>query len=155
MHWTSTLFNAFETLMQSFMKNKSSFLLFPLTLLLLTACQKEQNDPLDYYFCSTSSIGDAQWSLYVDGDLVGQLPNRSALPNCNNTAALSGMLHLVFSEERHQFEAKDAQGTVRSQGYFKCDVKRQGQSSKSGITKGGYMLDWSCDHVLMSVFDAP
>ncbi len=134
------------------MKFKSLYLLTVLCLL-LTACSQEEADPIDYYFCATSGTGDEQWSLYVDGDLIGQLPRLNAVPNCGNTVALSGLLHVSLSQLRHQYEAKDAQGTVRSAGYFKCIENENVQKSKVGGGIGGSSLAWSCDLVIMSFFE--
>ena len=136
------------------MKTKSLFLLSALFLLLFTACEQEQEDPIDYYFCTTSPTGDAQWKLYVDGDLIGTLPSVTTVPNCGNTAALSGMLHTTLSEKRHRYEAKDALGTVHSSGYFQFKETDNGnRKAKGGGGIGGSTGDWSCDVVVMSVFE--
>jgi hypothetical protein len=96
--------------------------------------------------------GDEQWSLHIDGDLVGALPRLNAVPNCGNTAALSGLLHVSLPQSRHQYEAKDAQGNVRAAGYFKCKENEDVQKSKSGGGIVGSTLACSCDLVIMSVY---
>ncbi len=135
------------------MKTKLLFVLSALFLLLFTACEQEQDDPIDYYFCTTSATNDAQWDLYVDGDLVGKLPFVNAVPNCSNTAALPNLLHMSLSQERHQYEAKDGLGTVHAAGYFKTKEKGERKNGESGGGIGGSTLAWSCDIVIMSVFE--
>ncbi len=137
------------------MKTKSLFVLSALFFLFLTSCEQEQDDALDFYFCTTTPpTADENWTLYVDGDLVGQLPYKPAAPDCNNTAALPSMLHVVLSEERHQYEAKDAQGTVRSAGWFRYK-ENDNSTKKSGVDSrlGGSSFAWSCDIVIMSFFE--
>jgi hypothetical protein len=135
------------------MKIKSLFALSALCLLLLTACEHEQPEPIDFYFCTTSAVGDELWTLYIDNDLVGTLPSVGTVPSCSTTTALSSLLHVVLPQGRHRYEAKDGQGDVRSTGCFSFKGNERVQKSKSGGGKGGSSAAWSCDIVIMSFFD--
>ena len=136
------------------MKFKALFVLAVVSLLMLSACEQEQNDPMDFYFCTTSVTDDAQWDLYLDGDLVGTLPFVSAVPACGNTSALSGLLHVTLSEKRYEYQAKDAQGMVHAAGYFQFKAADSGRKkAETGGCIGGSTSNWSCDIVVMSVFE--
>ena len=140
------------------MKMKSSVMLLGLLLLLVTACRKELNDPMNYYFFTSEDTGEEQWTLYIDDDLVGPLTYSATMPSCTNTADLAGMLQLSLSNGRHTYEAKDAQGVVRSSGYFQCKETTNRKTGRSGSTPngtGGSSLFWgNCDFAVMSVFAA-
>jgi hypothetical protein len=135
------------------MKIKSLFVHSALCLSLLSACEQEQPEPLDFYFCTTSSVGDEQWALYVDDDLMGILPSVATVPSCSTTAALPSLLHVVLPQGHHRFEAKDALGEVRSAGYFSFKENERVRKSSVGGRKGGCSGAWSCDIVIMSFFE--
>jgi hypothetical protein len=139
------------------MKFKSLYLLPVLMLLFFTACEQEPEDQIDYYFCTTTPTDDTQWDLYVDGDLIGKLPYVTTVPNCGNASALTSLLHVSLSEKRHSYQAKDPQGTVRAAGNFQYKEKDNGTKKAHGAIgiggKGGSSGDWSCDLVVMSVFE--
>jgi hypothetical protein len=130
---------------------KNQLLLLPLCCLFAFSACNDKNTTCEFHFGTTESALNEQWTLYIDGQNMGVLPNPEQEVSCENTnGALDSLIHVTLDGTRHEFEALDTNGTIRSKGYFKVTENQSRIGSNDG---GGSSSEGSCDCMLMYIFD--
>jgi hypothetical protein len=120
-----------------------------LSLFTFTACNEEETT-CEFYIGTTENPAVEQWTLWLDGQNMGILPNPEQEASCDNlNGGRDSLIHLTLSSARHNFEAIDASGIVRSRGYFKSSE----QKSTVGGRLGGASSDGSCACNILYIFD--
>jgi hypothetical protein len=138
------------------MKTKWFLVLAAMCLTAVTACSNVERDPIEFYFYTTETSETDQLSLWIDDEEIGLLPYAATAPDCNTSETMGSLLHAFVAQGRHCYMAKDAAGTIRAHGYFKCKKDEKGQELRTGSGSdgmGGAELQWSCDFITMGVFE--
>ena len=108
------------------------------------------NTTCEFYFQTSESTASEEWTLWIDGQNKGVLPNPELDTTCENAnGALDSLIHLTLDATRHTFEAVDNSGVIRSKGYFKTNENQ----SKVGGSTGGASTGGSCDCTIFTIFD--
>jgi len=116
-------------------------------IILTNSCQKEIPRKLTgYFYTSDSSSNEAQNLLYVDGKLIGNLPNMnitiSAFPSLNDTIFKQNALKLEMLSGTHIIEMRSSAGVTLSQSetYFKFYKNKESTGVKGSM--GGCSLQY-------------
>jgi hypothetical protein len=116
-------------------------------IILATGCKKIGPD-YDVYFYSDVESSGTPLTLFLDGDLKGELPNLHTTIRFDNDTIKSGALHLKLKGGKYKMEAKDKNGETRSAGTIKFHQNSGGGS----CTKGGNGQAGSGRTVVVKVF---
>jgi len=98
----------------------------------LTTCKK-YGKPQDLFFYSDIDSAFAPMTLFLDDELKGEIPNLHVQISTDNDTITREALHLSLKPGKYNFIAKDNQGNVRCDGWFKFSKN----STKTSSTKGG------------------
>jgi hypothetical protein len=107
-------------------------ILTALILFSLTTCKKFGTSQ-DLFFYSDIDSASAPMTLFVDDELKGVLPNLHVQVSVDNDTITREALHLSLKPGKYNLVAKDNQGNVRCEGWFKFSKN----SVKTSATKGG------------------
>ena len=130
------------------MKSYLVLLLLFSSMLTFSACNDDST--CEFHFVTTESAANEKWTLWLDGQNLGILPNPEQEATCENTnGALDSLIHATLDGSRHNFEAIDSLGVVRSKGYFKTTETK----SSAGGNVGGSSTNGSCDCQIFTIFD--
>lgn len=136
------------------MKTKFLLVICLLATLGFSACDQQDAVTCDYYFYTSEDPNTEQWTLYIDGQNVGPLVHPAVAPSCAlPTESLSTLLHLTLDSRKHTFQAKDANGVIRSVGYVKSNDSKTAAGAGDGKNGGGITMQGDCGCFLVDIFD--
>jgi hypothetical protein len=94
---------------------------------------KKDNSNYQGYFYSKKPTKDVQLTLYLDGQIQGQLPYvKTDSIGFTSDSIKRYSMKINVAAGKHKLEAKDQQGVTRSSGSFKVTKNRTASSGNTG-----------------------
>jgi hypothetical protein len=130
-------------------------------ILFLNSCNKDKSNSngnkktYDSYFYTSNTTNEVALTLFVNNELIGDLPYLSSEPSCGNTEQKNHCLFLNLTEGKNTLTAKDKKGKVVSETIF--TIKTNSEGTKGSIAtsskKGGSSIFQDDNCIIVNLFD--